>query len=139
VGWINIRTLMLFPWLLTRLIYLMTKKAFMLKEESTNNGTQWESRRRTVTKLGKRGFLWERPAEIFYFEKGNLALQQMLGIRIRGNYTRKLQFKSFNVFARKFYDGQSGLLTPLFDEISFQKSFIYVLVIIKKDFCKLGC
>jgi len=48
----------------------------------------------------------------------------MLGIRIRGNYTRKLQFKSFNVFARKFYDGQSGLLTPLFDEISFQKSFI---------------
>jgi len=99
-------------------------------------GTQWESRRRTVTKLGEKRLLWERPAEIFYFEKGNLALQQMLGIRIRGNYTRKLQFKSFNVFARKFYDGQSGLLTPYLMKYLFKNRLFYVLVIIKKDFCK---
>ena len=72
----------------------------------------------------KRGFLWERPADISYFDKGNLVLEQKLGIRIRGNTTRKLQKKSFSVYARKFYDGQNRLLTPLFEELSYQKSFI---------------
>lgn len=71
-----------------------------------------------------KGFLWERPADITYFDKGNIVLEQRLGIRIRGAYTRKVQFKSFSVFARKFYDGQNRLLTPLFSEISSQKSFI---------------
>jgi len=71
-----------------------------------------------------RGFLWERPAEISYFDKGNLVLEQKLGIRIRGAGSRNFQQKSFNVFARKFYDGNNRLLTPLFNELSFQKSFI---------------
>lgn len=71
-----------------------------------------------------RGFLWERPADITYFDNGNLILEQRLGIRIRGQGSRRSQIKSFNVFARKFYDGQNRLLTPLFEEISSQKSFI---------------
>jgi len=117
----------------TNVVSLVTDPANLFDDEKGiyvkgREYKQWElsgkAGEEPLPNWGKRGFLWERPAEIFYFEKGNLALQQMLGIRIRGNYTRKLQFKSFNVFARKFYDGQSGLLTPLFDEISFQKSFI---------------
>lgn len=71
-----------------------------------------------------RGFLWERLAEITYFDKGDLVLEQRLGIRIRGAVSRKRQMKNFNVFARKFYNGQNRLLTPLFDEISSQKSFV---------------
>lgn len=71
-----------------------------------------------------KGFFWERPAEITYFDNGNLFLEQKLGIRIRGQGSRRLQIKSFNLFARKFYDGQNRLLTPLFEEISSQKSFI---------------
>lgn len=72
----------------------------------------------------KRGFLWERPAVINYFDKGNLVLEQMLGIRVRGASSRNLQTKSFSVFSRKYYDGNNRLLTPLFDEISSQKTFI---------------
>ena len=71
-----------------------------------------------------KGFLWERPADITYFDKGNLFLEQKFGIRIRGASSREKQIKSFNVFARKFYDGQNKLLAPLFNELSFQKSFI---------------
>lgn len=89
---------------------------------------QWELGDKTAKEptlnWKNRGYLWERPAEIACFDKGNLVLDQSLGIRIRGNSSRKLQMKSFNVYARKFYDGQNRLLTPLFEGLSFQKSFI---------------
>ena len=89
---------------------------------------QWELDRKVgeepLLNWDKRGFLWERPADIIYFSKGNLILEQRLGIRIRGRGSRNKQLKSFNVFARKFYDDQNRLLTPLFDELSSQKSFI---------------
>lgn len=89
---------------------------------------QWELRGKEgeapLLNWQNRGFLWEKPAEISYFDKGNLFLEQTLGIRIRGRGSRKFQLKSFNVYARKFYDGQNRLLTPLFDKISSQKSFI---------------
>ena len=71
-----------------------------------------------------RGFSWERPVEITYFEKGNLVLEQSLGIRIRGAISRIRQIKSFSIYARKFYDGQNRLLHPLFEGLSYQKSFI---------------
>lgn len=49
----------------------------------------------------KKGFAWERPADITYFDKGNLLLEQKLGIRIRGKHSRIEQNKGFNVVARK--------------------------------------
>jgi len=89
---------------------------------------QWESE----GKIGEgptpnwrnRGFLWERPAEVTCFYNENLVFEQILGIRVRGAGSRNWQRKSFNVYARKFYDGQNRLLTPLFNEIFYQKSFI---------------
>jgi len=77
-----------------------------------------------VLNWNKRGFLWERPADFIYFEKGNIVLEQKIGIRIRGAGTRDISIKSFNIFARKFYNGQNRLLIPLFEEISPPKSFI---------------
>ena len=50
-----------------------------------------------------KGSEWEREAYIEIFEKGNLSIQENVGIRIKGSSTRNSPEKSFNVYFRKKY------------------------------------
>ena len=50
-----------------------------------------------------KGSEWEREAFLTIFDKGEISLQQNIGIRIKGAATRNYPAKSFNVFARKKY------------------------------------
>lgn len=62
-----------------------------------------------IANYSKRGREWERPASLTLFENGEKILEQNVGIRIKGNYSRCLPQKSFNVYARQDYG------TPEFD------------------------
>ncbi|MBO7395284.1 MAG: CotH kinase family protein [Ruminococcus sp.] len=56
---------------------------------------------------------WEREATLQFFEGGQLAHEQKVGIRIHGGATRSYPQKSFNVYARKEY-GAGKLKYDLF-------------------------
>jgi len=57
----------------------------------------------------------EREANIeVYGANGELLLNQNVGIRIRGNATRRLSQKSFAIFAREMYDGKNSFDTDIF-------------------------
>ena len=58
---------------------------------------------------------WEREAYVTIFEKGEIILQQNLGIRIKGTATRKSPGKSFNLYARKEY-GKSKMEVELLED-----------------------
>ena len=60
-----------------------------------------------------RGSEWEREGSITIFEKGELFIEQKVGIRIKGSSTRNTPSKSFNLIARKKY-GKSSLKCELF-------------------------
>ena len=51
----------------------------------------------------QRGREWEREASFTLFEDGERVLEQNVGIRIKGNYSRCLPQKSFNVYTRQDY------------------------------------
>ena len=57
------------------------------------------------------GKKYEREASIIIFEKGNIILEQNVGIRIKGSSTRYNQQKGFNVYARKEY-GKGKMKCP---------------------------
>ena len=59
-----------------------------------------------------KGKEWEREAFVTIFEKSEIHLQQKLGLRIKGAYTRNEPGKSFNIYARKQY-GKSTIDTNL--------------------------
>jgi len=59
-----------------------------------------------------RGSDWEREAFITIIDKGVIALQQNIGIRVKGWATRTHFSKSFNLYARKKY-GKSTIETDL--------------------------
>jgi hypothetical protein len=48
-----------------------------------------------------RGSDWEREAHFTIFEKGKVVVQQNVGIRIKGNFSRIVPQKSFNIYAKK--------------------------------------
>ena len=50
-----------------------------------------------------RGKEWEREASVSFFEKGNLILEQNIGIRLKGSSTRNSPQKSFDLIADKQY------------------------------------
>ena len=58
---------------------------------------------------------WERETFVTIFDKGNIILEQKLGIRIKGTATRKMPGKSFNLYARKEY-GKSRIELDLLKE-----------------------
>ena len=62
-----------------------------------------------------RGKEWEREAHVVIFEKGELFLEQKLGLRIKGSSTRNTPAKSFNLIAREDY-GKSSIKCILFPE-----------------------
>ena len=51
----------------------------------------------------QKGREWERGAAVQFFENGELAATQEVGIRIHGGATRSYSQKSFNVYARNSY------------------------------------
>ena len=59
-----------------------------------------------------KGSDWEREAFFTIFEKGEIVLQQNVGIRIKGGATRNYPAKSFNIYARKKY-GKSSIETDI--------------------------
>ena len=59
-----------------------------------------------------KGSEWEREAFFTIFDKGEIILQQNVGIRIMGGATRNYPAKSFNIYARKKY-GKSRIETDI--------------------------
>jgi len=59
-----------------------------------------------------KGSEWEREAHLTIFEKGDISVQQNIGIRVKGAATRNYPSKSFNLYARKKY-GKSKIETDL--------------------------
>ena len=66
----------------------------------------------------QKGKEWERPASFKYFnEAGELDLEQDIGVRIHGGWSRAFNQKSFNLYARKEYSGDSTFKKAFFDDI----------------------
>ena len=63
----------------------------------------------------QKGKEWEREALVTIFDKGDIIIQQNMGIRIKGAFTRNNPGKSFNIYAKKKY-GKSTLETDLLQD-----------------------
>jgi hypothetical protein len=61
-----------------------------------------------------RGSDWEREAHFTIFEKGKVVVQQNVGIRIKGNFSRIVPQKSFNIYAKKKY-GKASIDTDILE------------------------
>ncbi|MBD3329537.1 hypothetical protein GF357_03520 [Candidatus Dojkabacteria bacterium] len=62
------------------------------------------------------GIEWERPAEIFYYDKdGNLGFKVGAGVRIYGGATRSTAQKSLRIITRRDY-GERSIVYPIFDD-----------------------
>ena len=67
----------------------------------------------------QKGKAWERPATFKYFnESKELEFEQKIGIRIHGGWSRAFNQKSFNLYARKDYDGNSTFKKAFFSDIN---------------------
>lgn len=67
-----------------------------------------------------RGKEWEREAVIQYFDaEHESTFEQAVGIRISGESTRSAAQKSFNVYARDIYDGNTVLKYDFFENMSY--------------------
>ena len=69
------------------------------REDRKMAGNPWEM----PANYTQRGKEWERVANFTLFESGQKVLEQNVGIRIKGNYSRSLPQKSFNVYTREDY------------------------------------
>ncbi len=67
----------------------------------------------------QKGKEWERPANFKYFDGSKkLELEQNIGIRIHGGWSRAFNQKSFNLYARKDYSGTSTFDHKFFEGIN---------------------
>lgn len=79
-------------------------------------GTNGNSNITLSNNYAQRGIEWERRSEMHFFTKeGNLDLEQTVGIRIHGGYTRNFPQKSLRVYARNLY-GERNFEYPLFPD-----------------------
>ena len=62
-----------------------------------------------------KGTEWEREAFLTIFDKGEMILQQNVGIRVKGGATRNYPAKSFNIYARKKY-GKSRIEADILND-----------------------
>jgi len=69
---------------------------------------------RYPTNYNRRGRDWERPATIQVFKNGQQVLNQAIGIRVSGNYSRGNAQKSLTFYARKEY-GKGKMKCDFFD------------------------
>lgn len=71
----------------------------------TYDGNSWSGN------YNQRGRDWERLAYFQYFRpEGELQTASSCGVRIKGNWSRRLPQKSLNLFARKQYSGQKEFM-----------------------------
>ena len=77
-----------------------------------NNETDKFNPRWAGSNFQMKGKEWERETFITIFDRGDINIQQKVGLRIKGAITRLFPSKSFNVFARKKY-GKSKIETDL--------------------------
>lgn len=67
----------------------------------------------------QKGKEWERKANFKYFDENkSLYLEQDIGIRIHGGWSRAFNQKSFNLYARKEYSDTSTFDKQFFDNIN---------------------
>ncbi len=67
----------------------------------------------------QKGKEWERRANFKYFEEDKtLSLEQNIGVRIHGGWSRAFSQKSFNLYARKEYSGTSTFDKQFFNDIN---------------------
>ena len=62
-----------------------------------------------------KGSDWEREASFTLFDKGKVEVQQNLGIRLKGHYSRIVPQKSFNLYAKKKY-GKTTIDTKILED-----------------------
>ena len=88
------------------------------QEQHGQQDSQWERftmfKNRECNYL-KKGKEWEREALVTIFDRGDKIIQQNMGIRIKGAFTRNNAGKSFNIYAKKKY-GKSTLETDLLQD-----------------------
>ena len=80
-----------------------------------NNETDKFNPRWAGSNFQQKGKDWERETFMTIFDKGDINVQQKVGLRIKGAVSRLSASKSFNVFARKKY-GKSKIETNLFKD-----------------------
>ena len=80
-----------------------------------NNETEKFNSRWAGSNFQMKGKEWERETFMTIFDKGDINVQQKIGLRIKGAVTRLSPSKSFNIFARKKY-GKSTIETDLFND-----------------------
>ena len=73
------------------------------------NSEDYEPEQKLWDKSSKCNFFmkgkeWEREASFTLFDKGEIIIQQNIGIRVKGAATRNSPQKSFNIYARKEYE-----------------------------------
>ena len=78
---------------------------------SLYDGSDWESANFT-----QHGDNWERSAHLEYYVKGDKEIDQNIGLRISGNFTRTSNQKSLRLYARSEY-GESKLNYPFFNQL----------------------
>ena len=67
----------------------------------------------------QKGKEWERPANFKYFDENReLILEQNIGVRIHGGWSRAFNQKSFNLYARKDYSEFSTFNYKFFNDIN---------------------
>lgn len=93
-------------------IYVVGNQFLRWKNSSAYdpNKSIWDAD--NVTNYFSKGKVWEREADITFFENGQAVVQQGMGIRIKGASTRNHGQKSFNLYARSNY-GASKIEYPL--------------------------
>ncbi|MBT3242559.1 MAG: T9SS type A sorting domain-containing protein [Bacteroidetes bacterium] len=78
---------------------------------SLYDGSDWES-----ANFAQHGDNWERSAHLEYYVKGDKEIDQNIGLRISGNFTRTSNQKSLRLYARSEY-GESKLNYPFFNQL----------------------
>ena len=94
-----------------------------LRKAIENNETQNFNPRYAGSNFQMKGKDWERESFLTIFDKGDINVQQKVGLRIKGAITRLQASKSFNVFARKKY-GKSKIETDIFKKNNINRNLI---------------
>lgn len=93
-------------------IYVLGRSYFESEENEDYEG-QWQFMEANYRMGGRQT---ERPVHIDFFgENKELLVSQEAGMRVKGNFSRGLVQKSFNLYARKEYSGQGDFGYSFFD------------------------
>ncbi len=69
---------------------------------------------KVVANFNQKGRAWEREAQLYFFENGELQLEQKVGIRKRGKNSSSGAQKGFNIYARDYYSNTTDLEYDMF-------------------------